>query len=88
MNRPYFTSSPVHFAANAHRSAVSSMILSVGLPEPWPARVSMRIRCGFGPMSLAFARAAGLGNPARAGSYGVGVGRGRQTLHGTLRVGA
>ena len=30
-------------------SARSSMILSVGLPAPWPALVSMRIRIGAGP---------------------------------------
>ena len=30
-------------------SARSSMILAVGLPAPWPAFVSMRIRIGAGP---------------------------------------
>ena len=33
----------------AHRSAASSMILAVGLPAPWPAFVSMRIRIGLSP---------------------------------------
>ena len=45
-----FTSNSVQRAANAHRSAVSAIALSVGLPAPWPARVSMRARCGLGPM--------------------------------------
>src|SRR5690606_27942356 len=43
------TASPVHFAAKAYLSAASAMILSVGLPLPWPARVSTRIRCGLSP---------------------------------------
>ncbi len=34
-------------------SARSSMILSVGLPAPWPAFVSMRIRTGAGPACAA-----------------------------------
>ncbi len=34
---------------NAQRSATSSMILAVGLPAPWPARVSIRIRTGLSP---------------------------------------
>jgi hypothetical protein len=29
---------PMHLAAKARRSAVSWMILAVGLPAPWPAR--------------------------------------------------
>ncbi len=35
-------------------SANSSMIFSVGLPEPWPARVSMRISLGCGPVLAAY----------------------------------
>ena len=35
---------PVQYAMNAITSADSSIALSVGLPEPCPARVSMRIR--------------------------------------------
>ena len=31
----------------AHTSAASSMILAVGLPAPWPARVSMRMSTGL-----------------------------------------
>src|SRR3546814_1750948 len=48
---------PVHFAAKAQVSAASSMILSVGLPEPWPARVSMRTRCGLSPISACWSAA-------------------------------
>jgi hypothetical protein len=33
-------------ARNAHLSAISSMIFSVGFPLPWPARVSIRISTG------------------------------------------
>ncbi len=40
-------SNPSTFTRNAHWSAVSSMILAVGFPAPWPARVSMRIRIGL-----------------------------------------
>lgn len=47
------TANPVQWAANAHMSAVWAMILSVGLPAPCPARVSMRMRCGLVPMSAA-----------------------------------
>src|SRR3546814_12986171 len=46
----YSTVNPVHFAAKAYLSAASAMILSVGLPDPCPARVSIRIRFGLGPM--------------------------------------
>ena len=38
-------------------SACSSMIFVVGLPAPWPARVSTRISIGFAP-SYAFCSAA------------------------------
>src|SRR3546814_3339150 len=37
-------SKPVHLAMNAYISENSSMILSVGLPDPCPARVSIRMR--------------------------------------------
>ena len=43
------TASPVHRATKAQRSAYSSMTLSVGLPAPWPARVSMRAKTGASP---------------------------------------
>src|SRR5436309_4223703 len=45
-------------AKNAHRCAASSMILPVGLPAPWPARVSMRIRMGASPAWAAWSAAA------------------------------
>ncbi len=50
--KPYrvaFTVMPVQAAMNAQLSAASAITLSVGLPDPWPARVSMRIRWGLGP---------------------------------------
>src|SRR3546814_15445281 len=53
----YSTFNPVHFAAKAYLSAASAMILSVGLPLPWPARVSMRIRCGLSPASSCWSAA-------------------------------
>jgi hypothetical protein len=40
----------------------------------------------IGPMAIEFTTAAGLGNPSRAGSYGVTVQRGRRTLHGRLTI--
>jgi hypothetical protein len=41
----------------------------------------------LGPMVITFTSAAGLGNPARAGTYALGVQRGRRTLHGALKIG-
>jgi len=38
---------PMFQNKNAHLSACSAMIISVGLPAPWPALVSMRISTGF-----------------------------------------
>src|SRR3546814_6349047 len=55
--RHYSTFNPVHFAAKAYLSAASAMILSVGLPLPWPARVSTRIRCGLSPASACWSAA-------------------------------
>ncbi len=46
-NHSPFGSNFSTFTKNAHWSAVSSMILAVGFPAPWPARVSMRIRIGL-----------------------------------------
>jgi len=40
---------PRLFARKAHWSVASSMILLVGLPAPWPARVSILIKIGAGP---------------------------------------
>src|SRR5262249_52850019 len=40
---------PSSFDRKARRSAHSSMIFDNGLPAPWPARVSMRIRAGRSP---------------------------------------
>jgi hypothetical protein len=40
----------------------------------------------LGPMAVTFTKAAGLGNPAHAGTYGVGVQRGRRTLHGRIEI--
>jgi len=40
----------------------------------------------LGPMAITFTRAAGLGNPARAGTYAVAVQRGRRALHGRLTI--
>jgi len=37
------------FTRNAHMSAVSSIVFETGLPAPWPAAVSMRIRTGASP---------------------------------------
>ncbi len=34
---------------NAHWSAISSMAIEVGLPAPWPARVSIRTSTGASP---------------------------------------
>ena len=44
-----FTFSPVKCAAKARISAVSSIILSVGLPAPWRTRIYIRTRCGLMP---------------------------------------
>src|SRR5262249_37266245 len=38
------------FTRKAYTSDSSSMILAVGLPAPWPARVSMRINTGASPL--------------------------------------
>jgi hypothetical protein len=40
----------------------------------------------IGPMAITFTKAAGLGNPARAGTFAVGVRRGHRTLHGRLTI--
>lgn len=40
----------------------------------------------LGPMALTFTKAAGLGNPARPGTYIVAVRRGQRTLHGPLGI--
>jgi hypothetical protein len=40
----------------------------------------------LGPMAVTFTKAAGLGNPADAGTYAIGVQRGRRTLHGRLEI--
>src|SRR5688572_16702480 len=40
---------PNSFTRNAHVSAASSISFNVGLPAPWPARVSMRISTGLSP---------------------------------------
>ena len=45
--RAYFI--PRLFTRNAHWSAASSISFEVGLPAPWPARVSMRINVGASP---------------------------------------
>src|SRR5438045_3425944 len=51
---------PKLFTRKAHWSVVSSMILLVGLPAPWPALVSMRINTGAGPAWAACKVAANL----------------------------
>src|SRR5205085_5443675 len=51
------TSIPVWAAMKAHMSAYSSITFSVGLPDPWPARVSIRISLGCGPVSAAWSAA-------------------------------
>ena len=38
---------PRAFARKAHWLAQSSTSIQVGLPAPWPARVSMRMSTGF-----------------------------------------
>ena len=45
---------------NAHWSAASSMSLAVGLPAPWPALVSIRIRTGLSHDWAAWSAAANL----------------------------
>jgi hypothetical protein len=40
----------------------------------------------IGPMAITFTKAAGLGNPTRAGTFAVGVRRGHRTLHGRLTI--
>ena len=42
---------PKFLTTEAHSSAISSMRLVVGLPAPWPALVSMRIKTGLPPFS-------------------------------------
>jgi len=49
---------PVKCAMKPYMSAYSSICLSVGLPDPWPARVSMRMRCGAPDGSAACSAAA------------------------------
>src|SRR5438270_5408203 len=44
---------PRFFTKNAHSSAYSSICFVVGLPAPWPARVSIRISTGAEPAWLA-----------------------------------
>ncbi len=43
-------SMPRFLTTKAHSSAISSMRLAVGLPAPWPALVSMRIKTGLSPV--------------------------------------
>jgi hypothetical protein len=53
----------------ASQSVASSMRLLVGLPAPCPARVSMRMRTGFGRLCAAYSAAANLKLwPGSAGS--------------------
>ena len=47
----------------AKRSAASSILFVVGLPAPWPALVSIRIRTGSGPACAAWSVAANLNVP-------------------------
>src|SRR3546814_17824990 len=63
----YSTLSPVHFAAKAYLSAASVMILSVGLTDPWPAGVSIRIRFGPSPASAFWSAAVYLKDTKRGG---------------------
>ena len=44
---------PRFFARKASLSATSSIALAVGLPAPWPAEVSTRMRMGAGPACAA-----------------------------------
>ena len=48
----YFGSTPMLKNMNEKISTTSLMVLSRGLPPPWPALLSMRMRCGRSPMSL------------------------------------
>jgi hypothetical protein len=40
----------------------------------------------LGPMAITFTKAAGIGNPAHAGTFAIGVRRGHRTLHGRLTI--
>src|SRR5690606_28903167 len=49
---------PRAFQRKAHLSAAWSIRLVIGVPAPWPARVSMRIRIGASPACAAWSAAA------------------------------
>jgi hypothetical protein len=74
-------------AVLVNRSAAESVAVSghvVTIKVAPPEVICMVI--ARGPVTIAFTRAANLGNPGHAGAYRISVDRGRQTVTGTFSI--